>query len=161
MSESGTRLYFAFGSNMHTPRMSARVPSARFVRVGRLDGFRLAFHQWSPDGSAKCDIDPAETGIVRGVVYRIHAAEQAWLDAVEGPGYYVDTVTVATDGGPLEAFTYRSRRDWLTDLPAYTWYRDVVAAGARAHGLPSAYIAAIEAVEAVIDPETARVEPAG
>jgi hypothetical protein len=41
-------------------------------------------------------------------------------------------------------------------LAPYTWYKDFVLHGAREHGLPAAYIAGIEAVEARQDDDPIR-----
>ena len=38
-----TGLYFAYGSNMSTPRLQARLPHARPLGPAWLDGHRLAF----------------------------------------------------------------------------------------------------------------------
>ena len=54
--------------------------------------------------------------------------------------------------------TYRARPERVapTLLP-YRWYRDLVIVGARHHGFPAAYVAALEAVEVHDDPDAARV----
>lgn len=154
---AGRQLYFAYGSNLHLARMRARVPSARVVAVGRLPGFRLAFRKAGRDGSAKCDIQPAPGATVWGALYRFAAADQPALDAAEGPGYYTDRVTVATEAGPVEAFTYRARDDWISDTAApYDWYRDLVLVGARAHEIPGMYVDAIAGIDAIPDPDPDR-----
>lgn len=158
MSAAETRLYFAYGSNLHPARMTARVPSAQTVCAARLIDYRLTFAKWGErDDSGKCDLAPAAGQEVWGAVYRINLAEQYLLDAAEGPGYRIEKVTLATEAGALEAFTYMARPDWLTDDPPYDWYRDIVAAGAREHRLPPDYIARIEAVTAVPDPRPGHV----
>lgn len=151
------RLYFAYGSNLYPARMRARVPSARVVATGRVPGFRLAFRKCGRDGSAKCDLEPAPEATVWGALYRFDAAEQQALDAAEGPGYYIDAVTVTTAAGFVEAFTYRARRDWIdaTAIP-YDWYRDLVLAGARTHEFPDMYVAAIADFDTVPDPDPDR-----
>lgn len=148
---AATRLYFAFGSNLHAPRMLGRVPSARFVAVARMADYTLAFRKRGKDGSGKCDVAPAEGNVVWGVVYCIEAADQPRLDAAEGPGYRVAPVTVTTGPETLAAFTYIARPAWYTREPPHAWYRDLVVAGARDHGLPPDYVAAIAAVPAIAD----------
>ena len=164
MEARDTLLYFAYGSNMYSPRLRARVPSASFVDVARLTGHYLSFRKRGRDGSAKCDLEPLDTETVWGVVYRIDAAELGALDAAEGEGYRREPVTVATATRRLDAFTYRARPDWYTGSLPYDWYRDLVAAGAREHGLPELYTAAVAGwpVESDPDPErAARNRPAG
>lgn len=156
--ETGTLLYFAYGSNMYTPRLLERVPSARAVDIARLPGHCLAFRKRGRDGSAKCDLEPFEPETVWGVVYRIDSADLDALDAAEGEGYRREIVTVATADAFLEAFTYRAKPDWLTGAAPFDWYRDLVAAGAREHELPSIYAAAIEDLPAEPDPGTERAE---
>ena len=154
---AGDRLYFAYGSNLYPARMCRRVPSAVVVARTRIPGFRLAFRKSGRDGSAKCDLEPAPEATVWGALYRLDAVEQPALDDAEGPGYYVDRVTVTTGEGPVEAFTYRARRDWIDARAVpYDWYRDLVVAGARVHGFPQSYIAAVADIEAVPDPDPER-----
>jgi hypothetical protein len=63
--------YFAYGSNMSTPRLRYRVPGCRFEFVARLPNYKLCFHKRSNDGSVKCNaFKTAEpTDAVIGVVY--------------------------------------------------------------------------------------------
>jgi len=153
-------LYFAYGSNMSTPRLQARVPSAQILGVAVLAAHRLAFHKIGGDGTAKCDAchtgDAGDT--VLGVVFRIDAREKTALDAFEGlgRGYEQKQVTLAmSDGSSLEAFTYYAT---LIDdaLRPFDWYRQHVLRGAVEHGLPRAYVRRIEAVPAVADPLAGR-----
>jgi len=150
------RLYFAYGSNMYTPRMQARVPSARAVGAGRVPGYRVAFRKLGGDGSSKCDLEVAPEDTAWGVLYRLPASEQPALDAAEGDGYFIDQVTVATADAFIEAFTYRARREWLGEMAPYSWYRNLVVAGARLHELPVAYATALADMPAVEDPDQER-----
>ena len=155
---SAARLYFAYGSNLHGPRMRARVPSARVIGVASLRGFRLAFRKLAQDGSVKCDIEPAPGETVWGVLYRFDAVEQGRLDAAEGAGYSRGVVTVEpTEGGePAKAWTYRARADWIGDGRPFTWYRELVRVGAIAHRFPAAYVAGVAAIVADPDPDPER-----
>jgi gamma-glutamylcyclotransferase len=154
-------LYFSYGSNMSTPRLAKRVPSARAIAVATLREHELRFHKVSSrDGSAKCDIVPTsiESVVVHGIVFRIEAAEKAELDRQEGlgNGYEEKRVRVLTrDGESLEAATYYATRT-RPGLKPYGWYKEHVLRGAREHGLPVAYVRAIESVDAVRDPDSAR-----
>jgi hypothetical protein len=73
-----TILYFAYGSNMSTPRLRYRVPGCRFAFVARLPNYKLCFHKRSKDGSAKCNaFRTAEpTDVVIGAVYEIPTNEK-------------------------------------------------------------------------------------
>ncbi len=153
--------YFAYGSNLHVKRLLERVPSARVVAVGRLGGFDLRFHKRGQDDSAKCNA--FETGrpadVLHGVIYSIRTGERIGLDRAEGVGigYEVRELTVTTAGGELRAFSYIAQPEFIDDsLRPFDWYRDLVLAGARAHGLPAAQISGIERIETVRDPDEGR-----
>jgi gamma-glutamylcyclotransferase (GGCT)/AIG2-like uncharacterized protein YtfP len=152
-------LCFCYGSNMSRRRLQARVPSARFVAVAELPCHRLQFHKAAMDGSAKCDTH--ETGNpedrVIGVVYEIADHEKRDLDKHEalGRGYDEKRVEVITQTGHLEAWTYVATRI-KGSLKPFHWYKEHVLIGARENGLPSDYIAQIEAVESIDDPKNRR-----
>jgi gamma-glutamylcyclotransferase (GGCT)/AIG2-like uncharacterized protein YtfP len=70
-------LYFAYGSNMNTPRMQARCPTAQPLSPAVLRGFRLVERLYA-------DIEPAEGAEVHGVLWRLDEADLAALDRYEG-----------------------------------------------------------------------------
>ena len=150
-------LDFAYGSNMLTRRLRERTPSARVIGTATLAGHDLRWHKVSKDGSAKCDIVTAAGGCVHGVVYEIDAAEKAALDHAEGIGLGYRELIVEVDAapGPLRAWTYRATNIDHLALP-YTWYKALVVAGAREHGLPQAYVDALAAVATKPDPRPER-----
>lgn len=157
-----TMLYFSYGSNMSTPRLTDRVPSAHAVAVARLYKHRLKFHKKSKDNSGKCDAEYTndEKDVVYGVVFEIAASEKPELDRKEGlgKGYGEKNVSVYThDGKELKVITYYATST-DPELKPYEWYKEHVVRGAREHGLPAEYINAILAVEAVPDPDKTRHE---
>jgi len=124
--------------------------------VAVLDGHALHFHKRGADGSAKCDVVPRGGSRVYGVVFRVHPNDLARLDAAE-QGYDRVTLHVSDGTTDVAVFTYRARPDRIVPgLKPYGWYRDLVVLGARHHGLPAGYVAAIEAVTARDDPDAAR-----
>lgn len=153
-------LYFAYGSNLCTGRLQARTPSASKVAVGVLPVYSLRFHKiGSTDGSAKCNIRAQPDASVYGVVFDIDEREKPDLNRAEGvgAGYEVRRVEVQTDTGLLEAFTYRAEAPYIDDsLQPFRWYKRLVLAGAREHGLPEAYIAGIQSIADVDDPDRDR-----
>lgn len=155
-----TCYYFAYGSNLATARLRARVPSARCLGRAVLPGHRLAYHKRGADGSAKCDA--YYTGVagdeVHGVVFAIAAAQLPSLDAAEGPRYErVELAVAGEDGRPLTALTYRALPAYIDGgLTPYCWYRDHVLRGAREHGLPEGYVAERLAVACAEDPDAER-----
>ena len=157
-----TLLYFLYGSNMSTPRLLDRVPSAKSVSVAHLKNHRLKFHKKSKDGSGKCDIqltnDPSD--VVYGVVFRILASEKPALDNKEGlrSGYNEKTVSVVgPNGESFNAVTYYAT-DIDSSLKPYDWYNEHVMRGAKEHRLPSEYIRSIEAIESIPDPNPKNYE---
>lgn len=148
------RLYFAYGSNLLPSRLVARTPSARSVGAAKLPGYALRWHKIGGDGSGKCDIVPVEGCCVHGAIYRIHLDDWHHLDTAEelGRGYASCRLEVQTPDGPVTAFSYRAL---ITDpsLKPFDWYRDLVVAGAAAHGLPAHWRRLLAKVDADPDPD--------
>ena len=157
--------YFAYGSNMLTERLCARVPSAKLLCRARLSGHELRWHKQGRDSSGKCDA--FHTGradaVVWGVLFSIRADEKSHLDAAEsaGIGYREKRVVVESRGDLIEAFTYRAEPTHIDPaLQPYKWYKAFVLAGASASALPGGYVAALEAQQAQVDPSDARANQA-
>jgi gamma-glutamylcyclotransferase (GGCT)/AIG2-like uncharacterized protein YtfP len=143
-------LYFAYGSNLSSERIHQpdRAPSARVVGAASLSGHRLAWHKRGADGSGKCTVcrTASRADGVWGVVWEIDAGDVARLDAAEGPGYERVEVEVATANQRMNVFTYLARSSHVdATLRPADWYRALVVAGAREHGLPASWIRALEA----------------
>lgn len=124
---------FGYGSLMYEPELADRVVERR---VGTLRGWRRRFNKrsisrgcpadrargpgldgWLWEGDLRLslvlgtepDPDSAIVGEVLGYPIELAPALLARLRAREGPGYRKEIVTVETDQGPLQAWT------WLTD----------------------------------------------
>lgn len=155
-------LYFAYGSNMLTKRLQARVPSSSKVINASLNGYSIAFHKRSTDGSAKCNILSKNKSVVCGIVFNIEKTEKPVLDRAEGlgTGYMQERVTVKNKNGQImNPFTYIASENYIDDsLNPYKWYKTLVLEGAIEHGLPSNYIKKIQQVKAVSDPDRKRAE---
>lgn len=152
-------LYFSYGSNMSLARLRDRAASARLHSTAILPAHRLKFQKIGKDNSAKCDAE--QTGNpddrVLGVVYEIEDTDKPVLDRHEGlgSGYAEKNVEVMTDTGTISAFTYFATH--VDDsLKPFHWYKQHVLVGARENHLPTDYIAQIEAVESIDDPDAAR-----
>lgn len=157
--EEDTFIAFAYGSNMSTARLRERCPSAKPLGVAELIGFELRWHKRSADGSGKCDIVAGATPETRvlGVLYEIASKEKSELDRAEGlgNGYAEIEVEVISKGSPARAKAYQATAVQQDPIP-YSWYRELVVAGAKEHGLPAAYIAQLEAIPAKEDPDRER-----
>jgi gamma-glutamylcyclotransferase (GGCT)/AIG2-like uncharacterized protein YtfP len=154
--------YFAYGSNLYVPRITARVPSAVPEAIGYVGRYTLAFHKRSIDGSAKADAFYTEKANDRiwGAVYRIHLDEQPLLDKHEflGVGYNRVNVNVVTAGETsMEAWMYVARTSAIdTSLRPYGWYLEYVVRGAHQHRLPLCHISKLYQIETLRDPDPDR-----
>jgi hypothetical protein len=151
--------YFAYGSNLHPERLRARVPSAEFVEVAVQPDRAFSFCKRSVDGSAKATLVPALGSRAFGAVYRIAESEKPLLDRVEGlgRGYDEHWQGLPLSDGVVRSFHYFAAPDYVDpSLQPYHWYKELVLAGARFHDLPAQYIAAIEKIDSVEDPNPDR-----
>ena len=147
---------FAYGSNMLTARIRERCASAQTLGVAELRGYELRWHKRSNDESGKCDI--VQTALpgasVFGVLYEIPVSEKAALDKAE-VGYDEAEIEVFRGADRLRAKAYVATTIDPT-LKPYFWYRALVIAGAREHGLPANYVAQLQAVPVDQDPDRKR-----
>jgi gamma-glutamylcyclotransferase (GGCT)/AIG2-like uncharacterized protein YtfP len=153
-------LYFAYGSNMLTSRLRGRAPSARVAGRAELRRHALRIHKRARDGSAKCDafFTGLETDRVFGVLFALDDGDWESLDRAEGRGngyqrIEVEVVAEAPSPRTKAAQVYIAQPSHIdADLLPYTWYLDIVVAGAREHGLPTEYVAGIAAHPAMPAP---------
>jgi hypothetical protein len=91
-----------------------------------------------------------------GAVYRLPPTARATLDRIEGAGrgYRVETMDLAGHG---RCWLYRAEDDAIDPtLVPFDWYHALVLAGARHHGFPADYLAAIAAVATRVDDDALR-----
>jgi len=152
-------LYFAYGSNLLSARLRARAPSARAVGVAALPRRELRFHKRSRDGSAKCDAVPTGRAgdAVHGAVFELDESDWPALDRAEGrgAGYERSALEIEWQGAPVEAYLAQAGFIEPALLP-YSWYVELVVAGARQHGLPAEYVARLERQASMPDPDRER-----
>lgn len=166
MSGSRSSLYFAYGSNMLSWRIRhpQRCANANKVSVATLEGYGLHFHKVGSDGSGKCDVVEEDAGrgmdrpSVHGVVYEVEESELLRLDGVEGSGYERREVVVRfEDGEKTDVYVYVARATAIDpEVLPWTWYRDLVAAGAEEHALEAGYADRLALQRAVEDPDRER-----
>jgi hypothetical protein len=152
--------YFAFGSNLSSPRLLQRLPGAEVHCVATLERHQLRWHKNSRDLSGKCDIvvtdDPRD--IVYGVVYLMTQEESLELDRYETAdfGYQRKQVEVAAlHGETITAFTYFAL-DIDRNRQPYHWYKEHVLRGALEHGFPPHYVDDIRATASIDDHDEER-----
>jgi gamma-glutamylcyclotransferase (GGCT)/AIG2-like uncharacterized protein YtfP len=131
--------YFAYGSNLHTPQLVARIGAAKVVGAAMLRDYELVFSGHSRTrGGATASIRPKRGSDVPGVVLRVTQKQIETMDRFEGhPTVYkrFDTV-VELDADEREIEVTAYRRPDRTALAAPTIeYFTTVLRGYRDHGL--------------------------
>ncbi len=164
-TRAGHVAYFAYGSNMLSARLAARVNGALRLARATLSGFRLRFDKRGlRDGSGKCRVQPTERAgdLVWGVLWSLPESQLPGLHRAEGVGYGYAVghcaVAVASGSGPqrrVRAITYHAQPSALSsELRPYDWYLEMVIAGAIEHRLPGRYLERLRATEAWPDPHS-------
>lgn len=151
---AGPFLYFAYGSNLSEARLHMHAPSARLVATARLEGYRLAFSIESKRSwlGGVGDIVAAAGDEVWGALWMIAPEDSRELDAQEGvfrdpPAYRRLTVEVETAAGDrVRCRTYQVVTPDPAGFDPSPAYRETILSGARALGLPQAYLARLEAI---------------
>jgi len=136
-------LYFAYGSNISTHRMQARIPSAMAGYTGYVPDRKLVCNKLGADGSGKANLIPRPGWTTYGILYELSPDALQVLDAFE-TGYRRVEIRVFLQGqAGVCAQMYVAQQ--LTDDPvAFDWYRAYIVAGAREHGFPATYIRYLE-----------------
>lgn len=150
-------IYFAYGSNMNPAQMTFRCPEHRTIGIARLDNYRLYFPRFSRSRNcASAGIEPVAGNAVWGVLYDVPPADVLVLNHHEGYDpegpvaankHILRDVTVKVIGQAelLTAKTYFAVPDGTTGRPSEA-YMQAIVDGALYHGLPKAYVAALESV---------------
>ena len=125
------------------------------TRRARLDGYRLCFDiPVGPSNRGVANVETCDGAHIWGVAYLLHPEEFDRLDRTEGVhrGLYTRlAVELATDGDEqIAAFTYRSPFRSDARKPSAR-YLGLLLDGARHHGLPAEYAAALGKRELAID----------
>lgn len=162
VSEPSLIHVFAYGSNLCSRRIAARVERLHLVGVGSIAGYALRFNKKSRDGSAKANAH--RTGVaedvVWGAVYGLSKSDKERLDGFEGlgRGYFESPINVdLAEGIHTSACLYWANPlHTLEGMAPYEWYHRFCVQGAREHGLPADYVAHIAAIRPIADPDRDR-----
>lgn len=149
---------FAYGSNMCLGRLlDYKVHPEGPGQPAQLRGYVLRLNKLGRRRgrrSGKGNIEQCAAETVWGVLYKIPDHELTVLDAGEGPGYQRVRLRVESSDGPVDAWVHVAKEPSNDpDLRPYGWYKRFIVEGARSHDLPAEYIAKLEAIEAVDDPD--------
>jgi gamma-glutamylcyclotransferase len=155
-----TALYFAYGSNMMTARLTARCPSATPRGVAFAQDHRLTFWKKGRDGSGKGHL-AASPGLSQpGVLFTLSTDDLIALDRFEGAGYGYrradDFIVRLKDTSEItQAATYIAT-DLDETLQPYDWYLALIVAGAREHAFDEKIMREFSATACREDPDQTR-----
>jgi cation transport regulator ChaC len=155
---------FNYGSNMLAERLRAqnRAPGATHIGVGIVWGRTVRFQKRSTDGSGKYDMPVSDVPdlLVEGVLVEVPEAEMESLRDAEGVGhgYREENVTVElSDGKNVQAVAFVATADAVDpSLRPYSWYHNLVIAGAEQNHLSAEYLEALRAAPSISDPKPDR-----
>jgi len=147
---------------MSIARLQERVPSAKRLEMVTLKKHQLRFHMSSDDGSGKCDcfLTNNNEDIVIGALFEINLSEKDTLDKAEslGYGYAEKTVEVQSESGEIFQASLYYAIKIEASLKPYSWYLNHVVVGAKETKLPNEYLATIQSIECIEDPDKNRDE---
>lgn len=156
-------LYFAYGSNLSWSQMKERCPSAEFVTVAKLKGYRLDFTLESPPeerNGGVADVVRDNLNEVWGVIYDIGDPHD-WLNLDRCEGfqpcmaghslYLRRELKVHPHPQPENSLTlsvqlYEVRKKAKQTIPPHPHYKELILQGARHWELPEEYIELLVAV---------------
>lgn len=146
--------YFGYGSSMDTDRMRLTAPRARLIGPARLPDHALAFSIESKNTwhGGVADILPSRGDEVWGALWLIAPEESHALDEHEGvfrdpPAYRRVTVEVTTPSGDrVRCRSYQVVAPDPGTPPPSPAFKETLVRGARAVGLPAAYVARLAAL---------------
>jgi len=141
---------------MSVPRLPS-VPRRRRTR-GRAVQLSPSVQQAKHAGSLRQgNVEPHEGSKVWGVLYAVSDDDMRRLDEGEA-GYRRVRLSVRPEGNTdADAWVYvASRPSNDTALRPYTWYKRFLVEGAQEHSLPAEYVAELEHIDAIEDPNHQR-----
>lgn len=131
--------YFGYASNLKTSVLEDRIGDLISDKiVGRLIDYGFRFNRKNMDGSARANLLVSESEDVFGVIYRITEKNRDLLLKSE-PGYHLILVSVETDFGNEQAYTFISDEDTEGIYPREDYLKTILQ-GAKEHKLPEEYI---------------------
>ena len=130
--------YFAYASNLKVSVLEQRISGKvqNYIQ-GRLVDYGFRFNCKNPDETARANIISSESEDVFGVLYRVDEKYREVLLNTE-PGYTLIQVTVETEQGNTQAFTFISDADDEDIYPGKEYLNSILT-GAKEHSLPTEY----------------------
>merc|ERR1712130_738289 len=123
------------------------VELGEIMAAGNGGKFLYFSRRWQ--GAAATVVETGNDEEVWGVLWELNIEHLTTLDAQEGVPtvYNRKAVTVETDDGEEEAFTYFLVKPVEEDRRPSAVYLDVIVRGAKENGLPKEYIEKLESIE--------------
>ena len=144
--------HFSYASNLKRQWLLGNCPSAVFVCIAKLDGYRISFCGYSESWKgAKATIIRSPGDAVWGAVWKLSPDHVTSIDSEEGVhlGVYNKlALTVTKKGGDekFECITYARPEDVPQGAPS-PQYLQTILEGARECDLPQDYIEELSKVE--------------
>lgn len=135
LPKTGSKLYVAYGSNLHLAQMARRCPDAKVYGSGTIKNYRLAFYHVA-------SILPEAGSEVPVGVWSISPQDEKNLDRYEGfPHLYrKESIRVVMENGEVvTAMVYIMNRDGMETLPDASYYNTIYS-GYRSFGLDTEYL---------------------
>lgn len=144
MKKKTTKLYVAYGSNLHLGQMRYRCPDAKVYGTGVLKNYSLTFWgNWNRNGVA--NVLPGADTDVPVAVWEVSASDEKNLDVYEGfPRLYrkEDVEVLMDDGTIVTGMVYvMNERGMRQVLPSNSYF-ETIATGYRSFGFDLSFLEA-------------------
>ena len=137
------RLYFAYGSNMSTARLQARIPRAEPAGRASLRGYQLCCNKRGKDGTGKANLAAAPSAVAWGALFLVEDEDWEVLDRYEVGYRRARDQFQSWTGKAVEAEIYLATGPEERDIPPLADYRAYCLDGAIEHALPASSAATI------------------
>ena len=121
-----TKLYLAYGSNLHRGQMAHRCPDARVVGKAKLSGYRLTFR--GGEDRAVATIEPSQGHTVPVLLWEISPRDEQALNLYEGyPRFYgKQEFPVEIGGEEVNAMAYVMTPGFEIGTPSPTYLATIM-----------------------------------
>ena len=134
-----TKLYLAYGSNLHLGQMAHRCPDSQVAGKAELSDYHLLFR--GRPGNAHATIEEAEGRTVPILLWKVSVRDEALLDRYEGYPYYYGKVQIPVelDGKTVSAMAYVMQPGFDLNKPSPS-YLHTIREGYQAAGFDQAVL---------------------
>jgi gamma-glutamylcyclotransferase (GGCT)/AIG2-like uncharacterized protein YtfP len=132
--------YFGYGANLNQETMSVRCPDAKFIGVGRLDGYMFVTNT-----NGVATIVPDDESAVWGAIWGLGKADEEFLDLFEGVkgGWYTkEYLPIVLDGNAIICLVYVASNS-KAGKPVEDYFCDILEQCEK-YGFDDVYVAYIK-----------------